>query len=103
MLDYREQVKKGSEQSTNFRWWDLASYSGFIQRREDLKHPPTAVGGIWTFYAKPRGTVKSNSTASDKLKHTGQLSSVHGVSDQLRSNWYRIQLLQLIQFIQGKI
>src|SRR5258705_2371382 len=51
--NYRQQLKRGSEQSTNFRWWDLASYSGFIQSREDLKHPPTAVGGIWTFCAKP--------------------------------------------------
>ena len=54
ILDYREQLGRGSEQSTNFRGWDLASSQWFIQSREDLKHPPTAVGGIWTFCAKLR-------------------------------------------------
>ena len=49
-----EQLERGSEPSTNFRWWDLASSQWFIQSREDLKHSPTAVGGIWTFCAKPR-------------------------------------------------
>jgi hypothetical protein len=48
-----EQLKRGSEQSTNFRWWDLASSQWFIQSRDDLNHPPTAVGGICIFCAKP--------------------------------------------------
>ena len=51
-----EELKRRSEQSTNFRWWDLASSQRFIQSGEDLKHPPTAVGGIGLF-------VQSHSTA----------------------------------------
>jgi len=58
ILDYREQLERGSEQSTNFRWWDLASSQWFIQSREDLKHPPTAVDGIWTFCAKSMSPTK---------------------------------------------
>jgi|SRR5258705_11979862 len=58
ILDYREQLERGSEQSTNFRWWDLASSQWFFHGREDLKHPPTAVGGIWTFCAKPYGSLR---------------------------------------------
>ena len=38
-----EQLKRGSELSTNFRWWDLASSQWFIQSRDDLNDPPSAV------------------------------------------------------------
>jgi hypothetical protein len=34
----------GSEQSTNFRWWD--SIQCALAGRLDLNHPPTAMGGI---------------------------------------------------------
>ena len=49
-----DQLKRGSEQSTNSRWWNLASSQRFIQSREDLKHPPTAVGGIRLFGQSPQ-------------------------------------------------
>src|SRR5260370_12560287 len=40
----------GSEQSTNFRWWD--SRTRFtVGSRLDLNHPPTPVGGIWEFHS----------------------------------------------------
>jgi hypothetical protein len=35
----------GSEQSTNFRWWDSRARS-VLACRLDLNHPPTPVGGI---------------------------------------------------------
>ena len=35
----------GSEQSTNFRWWDSRTGSVFACRL-DLNNPPTSVGGI---------------------------------------------------------
>jgi hypothetical protein len=64
-----EQLKRRSEQSTNFRWWDLASSQRFIQSREDLKHPPTAVGGIGLF-------VQSHSTAKTKAQSPSYLAMV---------------------------
>ena len=36
----------GSEQSTNFRWWDSRTRS-VLACRLDLNHPPTSVGGIF--------------------------------------------------------
>ena len=38
--------KAGSEQSTNFRWWDSRTRSALICRL-DLNNPPTSVGGIF--------------------------------------------------------
>ena len=38
----------GSEQSTNFRWWDSRTRS-VLACRLDLNHPPTSVGGIPEF------------------------------------------------------
>jgi hypothetical protein len=38
----------GSEQSTNFRWWDSRIRLP-PDCRPDLNHPPTPVGGILTF------------------------------------------------------
>ena len=35
----------GSEQSTNFRWWD-SSARFVLACRLDLNYPPTPVGGI---------------------------------------------------------
>ncbi len=46
----------GSEQSTNFRWWDSQIRSPSLCRL-DLNHPPTpvtAVGGILEFFTQPR-------------------------------------------------
>jgi len=41
----RSALEAGSEQSTNFRWWD--SRSRFVLTcRLDLNNPPTSVGGI---------------------------------------------------------
>jgi hypothetical protein len=40
--------KAGSEQSTNFRWWDSRTRC-VVAGRLDLNHPPTPVGGISEF------------------------------------------------------
>ena len=46
----------GSEQSTNFRWWD--SRTRFVLTcRLDLNHPSTSVGGIWEFHTVSKATV----------------------------------------------
>ena len=35
-----------SEQSTNFRWWDLRTRSARSHVRLDLNNPPTSIGGF---------------------------------------------------------
>ena len=42
----------GSEQSTNFRWWD-SEISKASPGRLDLNNPPTPVGGISQFSDNP--------------------------------------------------
>jgi hypothetical protein len=41
-------LEAGSEQSTNFRWWDFEISKPSLGRL-DLNHPPTPVGGISEF------------------------------------------------------
>src|ERR1700730_8340960 len=45
---WRFDSEAGSEQSTNFRWWDSKTRS-VLACRLDLNHPPTSVGGIPEF------------------------------------------------------
>jgi hypothetical protein len=50
-FDENNRNRQEREPSTNFRWWDSVTTTSCPDRR-DLNHPPTAVGGIWTFCAK---------------------------------------------------
>jgi len=63
--------KVGSEQSTNCRWWDSRARPG-AECRLDLKHPPTAVGGISTFH--------TISLPGDNNRQTEPRSRVNGFS-----------------------
>src|SRR5438034_5739561 len=54
----------GSEQSTNFRWWDSRTRS-VPACRLDLNHPPTSVGGIPEFLQKSLSLVRFVTSSSE--------------------------------------
>ena|SRR5258705_12240104 len=56
----------GSEQSTNFRWWDSSQWS-HLSCRPDLKNPPTSVGGISEY---------SNSRVNSRRAQLGKLKRI---------------------------
>src|SRR6266542_4657689 len=63
-------TEAGSEQSTNFHWWD--SRTGcLLACRLDLNNPPTAVGGILPFHKSLyRAVVLMTSQARGELIRT---------------------------------
>ena len=74
-----EQLKRGSEQSTNV---GLSEFTWFIQSREDMNHPPTAVGGIWTFCAKASGLPSINKLGVFAQHDAGHISHFRTYSEQ---------------------
>ncbi len=68
----RFRSEAGSEQSTNCRWWNSRTRAPTLCRL-DLNHPPTAVGGISTFEAKPLSAAHSfDSDAKAVPRHPSQ-------------------------------
>jgi hypothetical protein len=67
LLDARGRFvsEAGSEQSTNFRWWDSRTRS-VLACRLDLNNPPTSVGGIPAF---SHSLYKVNESKPERYKY----------------------------------